>query len=130
MPTVQPTRTVPEGIADRHRWIAARFTARVRGTSDWDAPSPVAGWTARGVVAHLTGWFPPFLAAGTGIDLARGPDAAADPVACWQVHVDAVQDLLEDPACAMQQFTNPHTGELPLDRAVDNFYTADVFMHT
>ena len=26
--------------------------------------------------------------------------------------------------------TNPHVGELPLDRAVDRFYTSDVFMHT
>ena len=26
--------------------------------------------------------------------------------------------------------TNPHIGEVPLDEAVDRFYTADVFMHT
>ena len=26
--------------------------------------------------------------------------------------------------------TNPHIGEVPLDRAIDQFYTADVFMHT
>ena len=26
--------------------------------------------------------------------------------------------------------TNPHIGEVPLDVAVDRFYTADVFMHT
>ena len=25
---------------------------------------------------------------------------------------------------------NPHTGALPLDRAIDQFYTPDVFMHT
>ena len=25
---------------------------------------------------------------------------------------------------------NPHIGEVPLDQAVDRFYTADVFMHT
>jgi len=25
---------------------------------------------------------------------------------------------------------NPHIGEVPLDRAIDQFYTADVFMHT
>jgi uncharacterized protein (TIGR03086 family) len=25
---------------------------------------------------------------------------------------------------------NSHIGELPLDRAIDRFYTADVFMHT
>ena len=26
--------------------------------------------------------------------------------------------------------TNRHVGEVPLDRAIDQFYTADVFMHT
>ncbi|WP_406177072.1 hypothetical protein [Streptomyces sp. NBC_00996] len=26
--------------------------------------------------------------------------------------------------------SNPHIGEIPLDQAVDQFYTADVFMHT
>ncbi|MCX5181312.1 hypothetical protein [Streptomyces sp. NBC_00268] len=26
--------------------------------------------------------------------------------------------------------SNQHIGEVPLDRAVDRFYTADVFMHT
>lgn len=26
--------------------------------------------------------------------------------------------------------SNPHIGEVPLDRAVDQFYTADVFLHT
>jgi len=25
---------------------------------------------------------------------------------------------------------NPHIGEVPLDRAIDQFYTTDVFMHT
>ena len=29
-----------------------------------------------------------------------------------------------------RKLANPHVGELPLDRAVDQFYTADVFMHT
>ena len=39
-----------ETPAERHRRFAAVFTARVEGTTDWDAPAPVAGWTARDVV--------------------------------------------------------------------------------
>ena len=50
------------------RW-SAFFTERVRGTRSWDAPAPVAGWAARDVVRHLTGWFPGFLASGAGIEL-------------------------------------------------------------
>ena len=114
--------------AERHRQIAAVFSEKVRGTRRWDAPAPVAGWTARDVVGHLTGWLSDFLAAGAGIDLARAP--VDDPVAAWQVHVDAVQALLDDPATPGRRLANPHIGELPLDVAIDRFYTSDVFMHT
>ena len=40
--------------AERHRQVAGLFMDRVRGTRSWDAPCPVAGWTARDVVGHLT----------------------------------------------------------------------------
>jgi uncharacterized protein (TIGR03086 family) len=116
--------------AERHRQIAAEFTARVRGTVDWDAPAPVAGWTARDVVRHLVEWFPGFLAAGGGGELPKGPSADDDPVAAWQVQTAAVQALLDDPASGRRQLVNRHLGEIPLDRAIDQFYTSDVFMHT
>ncbi|HEU5420666.1 MAG TPA: TIGR03086 family metal-binding protein [Streptosporangiaceae bacterium] len=116
--------------AERHRQAGGLFTDRVRGTRNWDAATPVAGWVARDVVGHLTGWFAAFLAAGAHIDLPRGPSAGEDPVAAWQVRCDAVQALLDDPATARRVLTNPHIGTLPLDRAIDQFYTADVFMHT
>ena len=53
-----------------------------------------------------------------------------DPVTAWQVHFHALQSLLDDPATADRVLTNPHIGTLALDRAIDQFYTADVFMHT
>jgi uncharacterized protein (TIGR03086 family) len=116
--------------AERHRRIGGLFTDRVRGTRDWDAPAPVAGWVARDVVRHLTGWLAVFLSAGAGIELPHGPSVDQDPVAAWQVHSDAVQVLLDDPVTGERVLTNPHIGTLPLDRAIDQFYTADVFMHT
>ncbi|SEE64926.1 TIGR03086 family metal-binding protein [Ruania alba] len=115
--------------AEEHRRIAGVFSDRVRGTRDWDAPAPVEGWTARDVVRHLGTWFPGFLRGGAGIELPAG-DVDVDPVAAWQVHADGVQALLEDPATAERTFSNPHTGDLPLAQAIDQFYTADVFMHT
>ena len=121
---------VSDRPAERHREIAQVFTDRVRGTRSWDAPSPVSGWTARHVVGHLVEWLPSFLAAGSSVRL---PDVASvddDPGGAWQAHADAVQMLLDDPATAGRVLSNPHIGELPLDRAVDQFYTADVFMHT
>ncbi|MET7403488.1 TIGR03086 family metal-binding protein [Dactylosporangium sp. NPDC005572] len=116
--------------AERHREVCLVFTDRVRGARRWDAPAPVAGWTALDVVRHLTEWFPGFLAAGTGIELPAGPALDDDPVAAWQHHRDAVQALLDDPATADRVFAHPHLGELPLYRAIDQFYTTDVFMHT
>lgn len=119
-----------ERPAERHREVAGAFTDRVLGTRRWDAPAPVDGWTARDVVRHLTGWFPAFLAAGAGVELARGPGVDDDPVAAWRVHSDAVQALLDDPATGRRVLADRRIGEMPLDVAVDRFYTADVFMHT
>jgi uncharacterized protein (TIGR03086 family) len=116
--------------AEEHRRVAAIFTDRVRGTTDWEAAAPVEGWTARDVVRHLVEWFPAFLEAGAGVELAHGPSVDDDPVAAWQVHSDAVQALLDDPQTPTKVMSNRHIGDLPLDAAVDQFYTADVFMHT
>lgn len=116
--------------AQEHRRIAAIFTERVRGVSDWGAPAPVEGWDARDVVRHLVEWFPPFLEQGAGVKLARGPSVDEDPVAAWQTHSDAVQALLDDPTTPDRVLSDRHIGDIPLDEAVDRFYTADVFMHT
>lgn len=122
--------TLSDNPAERHREIGQVFTARVRGTRSWDVPSPVPEWTARDVVRHLIDWFPPFLAGGSGIQLPAGPSVDDDPAGAWQVRYDAVQALLDDPATAGQVLSNPHIGEVPLDRAIDQFYSSDVFMHT
>jgi uncharacterized protein (TIGR03086 family) len=116
--------------ADLHREVAAGFTARVEGARDWDAPAPVAGWTARDVVRHLVEWFPGFLQSGAGITLPAGPSVDDDPVAAWRVHSDGVQALLDDPATAGLVLSDRHVGDVPVPEAVSRFYTADVFMHT
>jgi uncharacterized protein (TIGR03086 family) len=118
--------------AAEHRRIAAVFTERVLGTPEaaWDNPAPPEGWVARDVVRHLVEWFPPFLEAGAGVTLPRGPSVDDDPVNAWTVHSDGVQALLDDPATADKVLVDRHVGEVPLPAAIDMFYTADVFMHT
>lgn len=118
--------------AAEHRTVARAFTDRVRGTHPeaWDNPAPCEGWVARDVVRHLVGWFPDFLKAGAGVELPKGPSVDDDPVAAWAAHSDGVQALLDDPSTADRTLSNPHIGEMPLDQAVDRFYTADVILHT
>lgn len=112
--------------AQRHREIAARFSQVVDGATDWDAPAPVAGWTARDVVGHLTTWLPTFLQ-GAGVEMDSVPP---DPVQAWHAHVAQVQAILENPATPARVLSNPNIGEMPLATAIDRIYTTDVFMHT
>lgn len=118
--------------AAEHQLVASRFTALVLGVpaGHWDDPSPVKEWRARDVVRHLVEWFPSFLEAGSGIRLAQGPSVDDDPVGAWSVQCDEVQAVLDDPARAEAMLSNPHLGELPVEQAIDRFYTPDVFMHT
>jgi uncharacterized protein (TIGR03086 family) len=82
------------------------------------------------VVRHLVEWLPAFLAAGAGIQLPAGPSVDDDPVAAWHEHCAAVQALLDDPETAQRLLVDRHVGEVPVDQAIDRFYTTDVFMHT
>lgn len=120
--------SAPQGPAQRHAYDAARFTELVRSASagDWARPSPVAGWTALDVVQHLVEWPRGFLA-GAGIEL-PALDVEADPVAAWERHVRDIQAVLDDPAGRV--LSNPHTGDRPVDEAIDQFYTGDVWMHS
>lgn len=115
--------------SERHRAIAADFTAAVAQVPDWDAPTPVAQWHARDVVGHLVGWLPGFLEGG-GVSLPAVPWADGDPAAAWAAHTTAVQALLDDPTTAERTFERPYVPAQPLGQAIDTFYTADVFMHT
>ncbi len=113
--------------AERHRAVSAGFADVVRQVRDWDAPAPVAGWTARDVVDHLVTWFPGFLAGG-GVPLPSGP---SETCAAWAHQTAAVQGLLDDPAVAGSSFAlPPHIPAQPLAQAIDAFYVSDVFMHT
>lgn len=120
---------VEGGPAQQHARDAATFTTLVESASpeDWSRPSPVAQWTALDIVAHLIDWSRSFLRGGAGIEL-QPIDIGADPAAAWKQHVADIQAILDDPADRVS--SNPHTGDMPVDRAIDMFYTADVWMHS
>lgn len=124
--------TTRSEAATNHRETAEGFARRVRGVgaTGWDAPSPVEGWNARDVVRHLVTWLPGFLEGGSDVLLDAVPSVDDDPVAAWSAHAEQVQALLDDPATEGRRYTSPFTGEMPVAQAIDQFYTADVFMHT
>lgn len=121
----------PADAAHRHRRAAERFGRTVLGVADWSVPTPVPQWRARDVVAHLTGWLPPFLASAGGPALSDAhADAIADPVPAWLSQAAAVQRLLEDPDHRATALTDPYLGTMLLAEAIDRFYTTDVVLHT
>lgn len=117
------------GPAQQHMQDAAGFTTLVLSASpeDWSRPSPVPGWAAIDVVRHLIEWSRGFLAGGAGVEL-QTLDVEADPAAAWTQHVADIQAILDDPAGRI--LSNPHTGDMPVDKAIEMFYTADVWMHS
>jgi len=121
---------LPTDPAERHRTVAARFSALVEGATDWSAPSPVPEWDARGVVAHLTTWAPDFVHDGSPYGWVVRHDATTSPHQAWAEQVAAVQLILDDPAQAGSTFSHPRLPQSRLDEAIDRFYTADVFMHS
>jgi uncharacterized protein (TIGR03086 family) len=127
-----PPNDSSNGPAADHRAVAGVFGDLVRSASpgSWDGPAPVPDWKARDVVGHLVEWLPAFLESGAGVRLPPGPEVSTDPVGAWEHHAASVQALLDDPATAGKVLSNPHIGEVPLDQAIANFYTSDVFMHT
>jgi len=125
-----PSDRVSGAPALRHRLIADDFARRVRGTQDWSATTPVPGWAARDVVAHLVEWLPGFLSSGSEVRLPECPSPTELPPAAWDAHQRAVQQVLDDPVTAALEFANPNTGTMPVGVAIDRFYTTDLFMHT
>ncbi|MFI6027969.1 TIGR03086 family metal-binding protein [Amycolatopsis magusensis] len=119
---------VPKGPAQQHAHDAARFTELVNSASpgDWARPSPVPEWTAFDIVKHLVEWSRGFLT-GAGIEL-PALNVEADPVAAWKQQVTDIQAIVDDPAGRV--LSNPHTGDNPVDEAIDQFYTADVWAHS
>ena len=119
-----------DSIADRCRDAAAGFARRVHDTTDWDAPTPVAEWRARDIVDHLVTWLPQMVGGGSSVQFTPGPSAQEDPVGAWE-HLDTqVQALLDDPATADLEHTNPHTGTAPVPQVIDQYFTSDVVFHT
>ena len=121
--------SLPTHPAERHRQLAARFTELTEGVRDWDVPTPVAEWDARGVVQHLVEWLPGLLASGSDLRIGAVPSVAEDPVAAWRAVADAVQSILDDPDSSTLPFTSQMMPEMTVGQMLSQFWTPDVFLH-
>ncbi|BBH16178.1 hypothetical protein Back2_04650 [Nocardioides baekrokdamisoli] len=110
--------------AENHRNRAAAFGGLVAGVTDWSAPTPVAGWTARDVLTHLVSWPAAFLAS-AGIDL---PPVPSEPVAAWTSHAARLQALFDDSPDLV--ISGTPMGPQPVAELLDQIYTGDVFLHS
>lgn len=117
-------------VADRYRSASDGFARRVAGTTDWDAPTPVAQWRARDVVGHLTTWLPALVASGCGVRLGPVPSADEDPVGAWAGLDAQLRSLLDDRATEEVVFEHEHIGRMALPQMLDQFFTSDVVFHT
>ena len=116
-------------IAERHRTLAAGFTARVEAVPDdrWSNPSPCPEWTVRDVVGHVAGNCGRFLGM-VGKELPPGPSVEDDPLGAWTSARDALQAALDDPAVATLEYEGAF-GRSTLEKSVDGFQTIDLVVH-
>jgi uncharacterized protein (TIGR03086 family) len=116
--------------AQRYRLIASGFDSRVNAISGdgWNAPSPCAEWSARGVVGHVVGnhrWLAAKVRGGEPEPMTD----EEDPAEAWRGAYGAVLAMTEDPA-AMATMVEGPMGEMPFEQMLGNFVCMDVLVHT
>lgn len=104
---------------------AAPFTTVVQRVTDWEAPSPCAGWTARDVLTHVIDTESEFL---RGHDLPLDENPPAGPAAQWEAHSTAVARLLADEAVASRTYDG-HFGPTTIGATMTEFYGFDLLVH-
>jgi len=104
-------------LVDQHRRACDGFTKAVDSASgNWSAPSPCTEWDARGVLEHVIGFQDKMLLEPLDAKPSRPKD---DPVARWDVTVDALFAALDKPD-ALDEKLSSLLGVL----------TTDVLVHT
>lgn len=99
--------------------------------TDWDAPSPCEGWSARDVLAHVIHSQRTFLAergvdAATSVDLDSDP--SIDPGDAWRVHLERMRELLTDPAVAGMEYDGVF-GRTTVGKSIVAFHGFDLVVH-
>ena len=113
--------------AEQHAYDAARFAELVESAApaQWSNPSPIASWTARDVLDHLLEWLPGLLSS-AGIEFGQLPHN--DPANAWRQRTAEVQNVIETQGETVLE--NANFPSMPVAAAINQFYTADIWMHS
>lgn len=104
---------------------AERFTATVRATTDWSAPTPCEDWSAADVVDHVVDTERQFLQT-HGLDVGERP--AGSPAEVWEQHLAAVLPLVGDDAVRAREYDG-FFGRTTIGETLDAFYGFDLVVH-
>jgi uncharacterized protein (TIGR03086 family) len=103
---------------------ARPFTDVVDAGGTWDAPSPCADWTARGVLDHVVGAQREFFER-HGADLGQIP--AGVPATVWATHLDAVR-AAATPELLEREYDSMF-GRTTIAATLAAFYGFDLIVH-
>ena len=115
-------------ISKRHESFARVFAAVADSVTKWDAPTPLAEWTAGDIVEHLLDWFPGALQSWTGDTVSDVPSRGL--AERFRLRSVEIQALLDDRATAEKVIESGDLAGLTLAEAIDRFYNVDLFVHT
>lgn len=115
----------PDALSTRWTERSAPFTAVVEAVTEWGAPSPCEGWTARDVLEHVLATQRDFLTA-HGIELTEPGDA--DPEQAWAAHARKVTSLLDEDDVALRTFDG-YFGPTTVGETLVEFYGFDLVVH-
>ncbi|MEV6753334.1 TIGR03086 family metal-binding protein [Streptomyces sp. NPDC051214] len=106
---------------------------RAARDTDWERPSPCAGWTLRDLVAHMAAQHHGFAAAarGTGDDRTYwiAPDLGRDPVKVYEEAVRHVLAAFAEEGALERGFTLPEIGGTFTGRIAVGFHFLDHVVH-
>ncbi|MEU6766980.1 TIGR03086 family metal-binding protein [Streptomyces sp. NPDC046853] len=115
---------------------AVRESLRVlRATrdTDWDRPSPCAGWTLRDLVAHMAAQHHGFAAAARGSGADRtywiAPELGRDPLKIYEESVRHVLAAFAEEGALERGFTLPEIGGTFTGRIAVGFHFLDYVVH-
>lgn len=114
------------GHLQQYTLMADPFGKVVATITDWNAPSPCEGWSARDVLDHVISTQRDFLSA--HVDLGPAPELSDDPASGWRTHDARVRELLADDAVAAKEFTG-HFGPATVGDTLIRFYGFDLLVH-